>query len=151
MKNNIKKQSLYFIFLIILGIVLIIVARPVFQANDDAVMRSIISGRYGGTPDAHSIYMGYSLACFLCVLYKYVNSSISWYGILWGICILWSVFLITKDILFQEYDTRKKRRFAYSFVGILVLIYVNFFLIQQYTVVASIVGSTVLFNIIYRK
>ena len=49
-----------------------------FEVNDDVSMICILNGSFTGTPDAHTIYMGYALSFFIMLLYK-TGIAICWY------------------------------------------------------------------------
>ena len=52
----------------------------IHRSNDDVLLRSIASGGYTGKPDAHLIYIMYSLGMIFTGLYIAVP-SVSWYDV----------------------------------------------------------------------
>ncbi len=51
----------------------------VLEANDDATLRSILSGQMTGRPEAHTIYMGYALSLILSSLYRW-KGDVDWFS-----------------------------------------------------------------------
>ncbi len=70
-KQKLNRICLITAMVLTLASFLIIRAKYSFvpEANDDAVIRSILSGNYTGTPDAHAIYPEYPLALMISGLY----------------------------------------------------------------------------------
>lgn len=58
---------------------------PVFYLNDDVTMRSIMSGAYTGTPDAHAVYMKYPLTYLLSLCYR-LTDVVPWLEIFFYAC-----------------------------------------------------------------
>lgn len=78
-----------------------------FLYNDDSLMAELLSGKYTGVPDSHSIFLKFPLNYLLTFLYTLCR-SIPWYAILLFLCIaLPFLFLIltekdrTRKILFS--------------------------------------------------
>ena len=65
-KQKLNRICLITAMVLTLASFLIIRAKYSFvpEANDDAVIRSILSGNYTGTPEAHAIQLQYPLATF---------------------------------------------------------------------------------------
>jgi hypothetical protein len=57
----------------------------VYAYNDDAMMLSIVSGGYTGTPDGHMIYVAYPLSGILALLYR-LAGGIPWFPLLISSC-----------------------------------------------------------------
>ena len=52
-----------------------------YQANDDVVIKNIISGVYTGTPESRNIQMHYPMSLAISLLYR-IGRGIPWYGLL---------------------------------------------------------------------
>ena len=50
-----------------------------FESNDDRLISEILSGTYGGQPEAHTVYVNYLLSLLLASLYK-ITIHIPWHG-----------------------------------------------------------------------
>lgn len=62
-----------------------------FETNDDRFISEILSGVYGGEPEAHTVYVNYLLSLVLAALYK-ITIRIPWYG---GMLLLFHVLVYT--------------------------------------------------------
>ena len=51
-----------------------------FEANDDVLIKDLLSGAYTGTPEAYNIQMLYPISFFFSIIYRVVR-SLDWYGI----------------------------------------------------------------------
>ena len=52
-----------------------------FESNDDRNITEILSGAFGGRPDAHTVYVNYWLSVLLSGLYR-ITLQIPWYGLM---------------------------------------------------------------------
>jgi hypothetical protein len=65
--------------MVIIGLLVFSFLLPgIYAYNDDAMMLSIVSGGYTGTPDGHMIYVAYPLSGLLALLYRLIG-EIPWF------------------------------------------------------------------------
>lgn len=150
-KKSMTKKSVLFLGVIFFYTILAIVLQPVFETVDDENMRSIISGVYSGSPDGHAIYMHYPLTWGLSMLYKYFGASVPWYGLAYMIFFVISTYIILKEMVFYTYQNRKNKYLGIFLSGVYVLILINFFIIQQFTVIAGLLGGIAIFCFVIKK
>lgn len=111
------------------------------RTNDDVFLRSIASGNYTGTPDAHLIYILYPLGLILKALYS-VAGNVSWYDLfviaLHYFC--WWALLVRIAAKFE----RKWHKVAAIFIGFLALIILDLpnVVLNQYTALAGVCAAT---------
>jgi hypothetical protein len=65
-----------------------------FQVNDDVIMMWLVSGAYTGVEENYAVFLHPGLSWGLSSIYKTWDFSISWYALLWFVCIYYS-FLLT--------------------------------------------------------
>lgn len=119
--------------------------KPVFETIDDETLRSIISGTFGEAPDGHAIYMYYPLTGILQFLYQYVSREIPWYGLfLFGV-FFFSTYIVLKNLLCYCFKNRREKIITICISIVFLIIIINFFLLQQYTVIAGILCATAVF------
>lgn len=145
------KKIVLFLAIVIIFFIVQILCKPVFETNDDRTMRSIINGSFTGKPDGHAIFMSYILGWTLSRLYILIP-SMPWYGLFFGLCILMSAYLVLSEILFRSYKKNITKITGYV-IGVLLFlcIYLNSFIVQQFTVVAGILAGTAVFAILTKK
>ena len=111
------------------------------RTNDDVLLRSIASGNYTGTPDAHLIYMLYPLGLIFQFLYT-VAGAVSWYDIfvvaLHYFC--WWAILIRIAVLFE--GRWKKLLSMLLTVAGLLIVDLPYVVLNQYTVLAGVCAAT---------
>lgn len=114
------------------------------DTNDDVLMRSIVSGTYTGSPDAHLVYIMYPLGCLLKACYG-LSSKIAWYdGFMIGLhYICWFLLAARVGSCFQ----RKKNKVLSIIVTFLLfaLIDLPYVVTHQYTILAAWLGVVALF------
>ena len=150
-KNVYLKKIVLFLAIVITFFIIQILCKPVFETNDDRTMRSIINGTFTGKPDGHAIFMSYILGWILSRLYILIP-NVPWYGLFFGLCIVMSAYLVLSEILFRSYKD-KAERITGCVIAVLLFfcIYLNSFIVQQFTVVAGVLAGTAVFSILTKK
>lgn len=64
-----------------------------YQANDDIMIKNILSGVYTGTPESRNVQMHYPMSLFISLLYR-VARNLPWYGLLLCMAHFFSFFYI---------------------------------------------------------
>ena len=122
----------------------------VCDTNDDILLRSIVSGEYTGTPDAHLVYIMYPLGLFLKLLYE-MAPNVPWYdGFMIGVhYICW--FLVAARIG-SRFEKKLSKIVAISLsYAAIVLIDLKYLVLHQYTVLAAVVGVVALLWIVTER
>lgn len=129
-------KRIAYIALIVCSIILLIIFSPIYSANDDVMLASILSGSFSGTPSFYTTYLGVFVSWILSSLYRLTN-IIPWYGIVIFLSIyIPSIHLCMKCL---EHSGEGKK----SCVGILALVIVflglsvKWLLLPTYTVAAG--------------
>ena len=116
-----------------------------YGINDDMSLRDIASGAVSGTPDGHLIYVKYVLGKALSLLYLTVQ-GVDWYALVWlGLMLLCFGLILYRTAVLCRHI---KRNLLAGLLGVLVLftlVYLDYFVNFQYTIVASITGGTAVF------
>jgi len=111
------------------------------RTNDDVLLRSIVSGNYTGTPDAHLVYMMYPLGLLLKFFYT-IAGGISWYDIfvvaLHYFC--WWAILLRLGAFFEK-RWQKMLAMLLALAGLL-LVDLPYVVLNQYTVLAGVCAAT---------
>lgn len=150
-KNEYLKKIVLFLTIVITFFIIQILCKPVFETNDDRTMRSIINGTFTGKPDGHAIFMSYILGWILSRLYILIP-NVPWYGLFFGLCIVMSAYLVLSEILFRSYKDKAERIIGCVIAVLLFFcIYLNSFIVQQFTVIAGVLASTAVFAILTKK
>lgn len=143
---NTKRNKL--ILLIILTMFFAIISfliSPVFETNDDRVMMDIITGKYGEKYSAYSVFMGYPISFILSRLYMLLP-NIPWYGILFCGIIVYSAWIVLTDIAKKAIESKNKW-ISWGIFIVTLIIYINVFLVQQFTIISSILALTAMYKI----
>ena len=120
-----------------------------YDLNDDALIASILSGSYTGTPDAHCIQMLYPVSWILTKLYT-INPVFPWMGVM-EIVLMWLCFVLVfarTQTLLMEHSDKKRTKIAGCIVlyaGGLAFVLGCFFwemVMLQYTVVCGMLAAT---------
>ncbi len=150
----VKKHWLECVLSLILTVLAAVVITSQFtylcDTNDDVLLRSIVSGTYTGTPDAHMIYIMYPLGMILKGLYQ-LSPSIPWYdGFMIGLhYVCWFLLAARVGSLFEN-KWKKSIAVILSYAAI-VLIDLRYMVMHQYTVLAAVVGCVALLWILTDK
>ncbi len=107
-----------------------------FSTNDDAMLRSIVSGSYTGTPEAHLIYIMYPLGFIGQCLYMLLP-HVPWYDIFMTVTHYLCWFLVIGRIG-EQFQSKKGKLIAVfaSFLAILLLD-AQYVVMHQYTILAA--------------
>lgn len=151
-KDWLKGKSEYLITGIAVLAVLVVamvLCPPHYPMNDDATMKSILSGAYTGTPDGHAIYMKYPLTGILSLLYR-LTKRVSWFDLFLTGCFWVSVsaVILRAYRLFKVRFAGKKCNFVCLLAGVCALCFALFLpqiFVLHYTLVAGMVGACGLF------
>ena len=115
-----------------------------YEFNDDVLIKDIISGRYTGTGDGHSVQMLYILGGFLALFYNMIP-DLPWFALFLYMCFGGGLYLILKrSIMFCRSWWAKALLVVLEIllVGSLMLWELVF---VQYTVVCGFLVATALF------
>ena len=116
----------------------------ILETNDDAFLRSIVSGNYTGEPEAHLIYIMYPLGFILKSLYS-ILPKVYWYDFymigMHYICIF--MLLVRVGEQFQS-RSNKFLGITASFIA-LMLLDLPYIVMHQYTVLAGVMMSVAVF------
>ena len=148
MKKYMKEHWMEYAFALLLvgiaGVGISLIFGYSFSTNDDAMLRNIVNGNYTGTPDAHLIYIMYPLGWILKCLYQ-IAPVIPWYDLLMiGLHYLcWFIFVIRAMQIAK--DKTVKYVVAILVLGLVILIDLPYLVMHQYTVLAAVLISAVIF------
>lgn len=113
----------------------------IFETNDDAMLRNIVSGSFTGKPDAHLIYIMYPLGLIFKSLYT-VFSNVHWYDLfivgMHFVCLFLIIFRVAS--LFKNIFNRIAGIFV-TFAGFLIL-ELEYAAVNQYTELAGLMAAT---------
>ncbi len=149
MKNEWKRCKIDFVcalglvLLSALGISLLF-GGYICAGNDDVMLRSIASGKYTGTPDAHLIYIMYPLGWILKTLYSLLPALL-WYDIfmvgMHYVCLF--LLLYRLGTLFRS----KVSKFTSMVLGLglTLMVHLPYIVIHQYTVLAGFMAAVAVF------
>lgn len=114
------------------------------DANDDVLLRNIVSGAFSGTPDGHTVYIMYPLGWILKSCYV-MAPQVAWYdGFMIGLhYVCWFLLAVRAGSLFE--DKMKKIVGIIATYLLIVLIDLPYIVMHQYTVLAAVVGVVALF------
>lgn len=113
----------------------------VFSLNDDAMMRSILSGSYTGTPDGHAVYMKYPLTGILSLLYR-VSRAVPWFTLFFAGSMAVCVFIILK-LTGKNIRSRLLRTAGILLAAeLIVLLLWRHYVVMHYTIAAALIGGT---------
>ena len=144
--SDLRKRNntiMFFVSLVLVAVSAFVLLKKfdfVFSTNDDTMLRSIASGNYTGTPDAHLVYIMYPLGLLLKGLYT-LFPSVEWYDGFMCFVHFGCIFLITYR------PARVFERFANKLVSSLIAfalimtIDVSFIVMHQYTVLAAVCAA----------
>lgn len=121
-----------------------------FSTNDDAMLRSIVSGSYTETPQAHLIYIMYPLGLIGKCLYQ-ILPSVPWYDFfMTGLHYVSWILLMGR--VGEQFDNRKNKSIAVILTG-MILLTIDFpnMIMHQYTILAAQPVATALFFLLTSK
>jgi len=108
-----------------------------FTINDDAIIESVLSGGFSGTPDGHTVYLRYPLSWLLKTLYS-ILPRIPWYGLYLLLCFVFAFGVMS----FLAYRRLGKRYGMLAlFVAGAVWMFVPTAVIVHYTIAAAALGA----------
>lgn len=117
-----------------------------YQANDDIMIKDILSGVYTGTPESRNIQMHYPMSLLISLLYR-IGRGIPWYGLLLCTAHFFSFGYIA-------YNTNKvinKTWFKVLLSAIEVALFTSAMLYEivftQYTVTVGIISAAGMFGL----
>lgn len=123
-----------------------------FESNDDRNITEILSGAFGGRPDAHTVYVNYWLSVLLSGLYR-ITLQIPWYGLMLLLFHMMSYVLILDTVIKLG---RSKLKILISIGIVMTLFLQNFYSVAkiQYTstaIVLAVVRLLAVCNIYARQ
>lgn len=140
-----KKNLLWALLFPLLYMVILWNLTPfVYGIVDDRTMMEVVSGQYLGTPDPHTIFIGYWYSCLVAGLYRLIP-NVDWYALgfltLQGICLGMMVWRLLK-----EKERPKARIYTLSLLFLLsVILGIRTAAQVTFTTTAAVLGVTVLF------
>lgn len=142
--NRIIDTLLALVGVLFVGFVLTTFWEFYYDINDDMLIKDIVSGRYTGTPDGHSIQMLYPISLFISLFYR-IAPQFPWYA--YFLCLLMALcfFLIWKRLVSVTHKLWKK----FIFLSAGIFLYFTLFLWEslyvQYTVISGLLMATAVF------
>ena len=144
--SDLRKRNntiMFFVSLILVAVSAFVLLKKfdfVFSTNDDTMLRSIASGNYTGTPDAHLVYIMYPLGLLLKGLYT-LFPSVPWYDGFMCFVHFGCIFLITyrPARVFDRFINKLVASIV-SFV-LIMTIDASFIVMHQYTVLAAVCAA----------
>ncbi len=135
--NIYKKYSLsiHIVFFTILFFLMNVFFRIGFAENDDTVMALIASGKYGGAPDNHLVFINMIYGTFLNIFY-YLFPSIEWYTIM----IIFLNLLSTSLISWRIVESHQSKHVKAVFLLFLIMVSVYINVHMQFTVTAGVLA-----------
>jgi hypothetical protein len=112
----------------------------IYAYNDDAMMLSIVSGGYTGTPDGHMIYMAYPLSGLMALLYRLIR-GIPWFPLFITSCYGAAAAGIWYRLLPQKGKARHRLLTAGLLLGGSLLFLLPGYIGLHYTLTAAILGG----------
>ena len=116
-----------------------------YQANDDIMIKDILSGVYTGTPESRNVQMHYPMSLFISLLYR-IGRNIPWYGLLLCVAHFFSCFYIFLNTCKVLAKTWQKVTIvtieAMLFMGAMLYEFV----FTQYTVTVCMLASAAMFG-----
>lgn len=94
-----------------------------FETNDDRYISEILSGTYGGQPEAHTVFVNYLLSLLLVFLYK-ATIRVSWYGYMLLALQILSYALMFNSVL---YICKRKIHILFGMGAVVALFLQNFY------------------------
>ena len=116
----------------------------ILSLNDDRLIMEFLSGRYTGAPQGYGIHVKFPLSYLIASLYR-IAPAYDWYGYtmlgLMAVCVL----LVCLRIARITEEKRNKRILAGGAFTLAVFAVGEHFVSITYSVVAAIIGATILF------
>ena len=141
-----KKKDLWITALLTAAFmaVLLGILHPIYYANDDAMLRSILSGSFSSTASSKTVYLGQLVSLPISLLYR-ILPAVPWFDLFQILCLGISFWLILYRTV-GNINTVKYKIIS----GVFVFCFLAGILMQQlvlptYTVTAAIVGCTGIF------
>lgn len=148
MRNFAKKHE-NLILAIITAIAMFVVIAACFdfyyQANDDILIKNILSGTYTGTPESRNVQMHYPMSLLISFLYR-IGRNIPWYGLL--LCV--AHFFACGYIVFNTCKVIKNRWLKVVVSGLEAVLFSGTMLYElvftQYTVTCGMLAAAAMFG-----
>jgi hypothetical protein len=117
-----------------------------YQANDDIMIKNILSGVYTGTPESRNIQMHYPMSLAISLLYR-IGRGIPWYGLLLCVAHFFSFGYIAYNTNKVLNKTWLKALISAIEVGIFTAAMLYELIFTQYTVTVGILSAAGMFGI----
>ncbi len=117
-----------------------------YQANDDIMIKNILSGVYTGTPESRNIQMHYPMSLAISLLYR-IGRGIPWYGLLLCVAHFFSFGYIAYNTNKALNKTWLKALISAIEVGIFTAAMFYELVFTQYTVTVGILSAAGMFGI----
>ena len=117
-----------------------------YQANDDIMIKNILSGVYTGTPESRNIQMHYPMSLAISLLYR-IGRGIPWYGLLLCVAHFFSFGYIAYNTNKVLNKTWFKVLISAIEVGVFTAAMLYELVFTQYTVTVGILSAAGMFGI----
>lgn len=135
--------------LILVGVgtaVALCVRAPLFETNDDVMLKAIASGDITGTPDAHLVYIMYPLGLLLKALYS-LFPDVACYDLLMIVLRVVTFTVIVMQAGMSGRSTGRGILFSMLAATSLVAADINYLWVGQYTPLAGLMAGAAIFII----
>lgn len=122
----------------------------VYGIIDDRSMMEIVSGQYLGTPDPHTIFMGYWYSLFLAGLYTLLP-NVDWYALCYMVMQAGCMCLILFRLLMNCEGKGKKAACAVLFLLASAVFGMQALVQLSFTTTAAVLGVTVVFWYVFSE
>lgn len=117
-----------------------------YQANDDIMIKNILSGVYTGAPESRNIQMHYPMSLAISLLYR-IGRGIPWYGLLLCVAHFFSFGYIANNTNKVLNKTWLKVLISAIEVGVFTAAMLYELVFTQYTVTVGILAAAGMFGI----
>ena len=140
----------------------LLIKSPLFCLNDDLQLRDILSGKLGGSPDLHAVYMRAPLSFLLSLLYR-ILPSVPWFGAFLCLCMAGCFYFLFCGAAFRfplqarSKEEEGKAALFPALSGVLLLcalcllFLLPVLIMPHYTLVAACCGATGLWLLLRKK
>lgn len=122
----------------------------VYGIIDDRSMMEIVSGQYLGTPDPHTIFMGYWYSLFLAGLYTLLP-NVDWYALCYMVMQAACMCLILFRLLMNRKGKGKKAACAVLFLLASAVFGMQALVQLSFTTTAAVLGVTAVFWYVFSE
>ena len=139
MKKLINFLIVFVIFLTF-GTILINNYEILYTINDDIALRSIVAGRFAGTPSLYMIFSGFPYSVLLVILYNIIN-KIDWYGLTLVLLTAFFLCYTIYNVIKSKKDILKNIIYVILMFTIVAFLYNNFLVELTFTSTSIFIAS----------